>query len=152
MLALSPPQSSDARPYYELVAEAAGGAPLLAYHFPAVSPPGLPVAVLSELAVVGIKDSSGDVRRLYEELEAFSGWLFTGSTNLVLLAGALDCAGAILGIANLEPELAVRAFAGDAKAQRQLVTATDALAGRWPHALKQAVAARFGTSPTVRMG
>jgi len=152
VLVLSPPQSSDARSYYELVVEAAEGADVLAYHFPAVSPPGLPVAVLPELPVVGIKDSSGDLRRLYEELEVFSGWLFTGSANLVLLAGALDCAGAILGIANLEPELAVRAFAGDAKAQRQLVTATDALAGLWPHGLKQAVAARFGTSAAVRMG
>jgi len=152
VLALSPQQSSDARGYYELVAEAAGGAAVLAYHFPAASPPGLPVAVLPELPVAGIKDSSGDIRRLYDELRSFSGWLYTGSANLVLLAGALDCAGAILGIANLHPELCVRAFAGDGQAQRQLVSASDAIGSSWPHGLKQAVAARFGTSPTARMG
>jgi 4-hydroxy-tetrahydrodipicolinate synthase len=152
VLALSPPQSSDARDYYELVAEAAGPASVLAYHFPSVSPPGLPVGVLGELPVAGIKDSSGDIRRLYDELEGFPGWLYTGSANLVLLAGALECAGAILGIANLEPELAVRAFEGDGTAQRQLVAAADAVSGHWPHGLKQRVAARFGTSAVVRMG
>ncbi|MGD0438993.1 MAG: dihydrodipicolinate synthase family protein [Acidimicrobiales bacterium] len=152
VLALSPPRSSDAREYYELVAEAAGGASVLAYHFPAFSPPGLPVSVLPELPVVGLKDSSGDPHRLSQELDVFAGWLYVGSTNLVLLAGAMECAGAILAIANLEPELSIRAFAGDPKAQRQLVTATDAVSDRWPHGLKQAVAARFGTSPTSRMG
>ncbi|MGA3354138.1 MAG: dihydrodipicolinate synthase family protein [Acidimicrobiales bacterium] len=152
VLALSPPRSSDARGYYDLVAEAAGGASVLAYHFPAFSPPGLPVSVLPELPVVGLKDSSGDPHRLFEELDVFPGWLYVGSTNLVLLAGAMGCAGAILAIANLEPELSIRAFAGDAEAQRHLVTAADKVSGSWPHALKEAVAARFGTSPTTRMG
>ena len=152
VLALSPPQTPDARRYYDLVAEAAGGSALLAYHFPSASPPGFPVDLLAELPVQGLKDSSGDVRRLYDELEVFDGWLYTGSTNLVLLAGALKCAGAILAIANLHPELATRAFAGDATAQRELVVAGDQVSGRWPHALKQAVAARFGTSATARMG
>ena len=152
VLVLSPPQSSDARRYYDLVAEAAGGASVLAYHFPAASAPGLPVAMLGELPVQGLKDSSGDVRRLYHELEVFAGWLYTGSADLLLLAGALQCAGAILAIANLYPELSIRAFAGDAKAQRQLVKASDEVSDRWPHGLKQAVAARFGTSATARMG
>jgi 4-hydroxy-tetrahydrodipicolinate synthase len=152
VLVLSPPQSSDARRYYELVAEAAAGACVLAYHFPNVSPPGLPVSVLAELPVAGVKDSSGDVRRLYEEAATFPGWLYTGSANLVLLAGALGCAGAILGIANLEPELAVRAFAGDSKSQTQLVASAEAVAKSWPHGLKQAVGARFGVSGTARMG
>ena len=152
VLVLSPQQSSDARRYYELVVEAAGAAPVLAYHFPAASPPGLPVAVLPELPVAGIKDSSGDIRRLYDELQSFSGWLYTGSANLVLLAGALQCAGAILGIANLHPELCVRAFSGDGQSQRQLVAASDTIGPSWPHGLKQAVADRFGTSPTARMG
>jgi 4-hydroxy-tetrahydrodipicolinate synthase len=138
VLALSPPQSSDARRYYDLVA--------------AVSPPGLPVAVLGELPVQGLKDSSGDVRRLYEEIEVFGGWLYTGSTSLVLLAGALQCAGAILAVANLHPELSIRAFEGDAGAQRQLVQASEEVSGRWPHGLKEAVSARFGTSVTARMG
>ena len=99
-----------------------------------------------------MKDSSGDLRRLYEELEVFGGSLYTGSTGLVLLAGALQCAGAILAVANLHPELSIRAFEGDAVAQRQLVQASDEVAGRWPHGLKEAVSARFGTSVTARMG
>ena len=152
VLALSPPQSSDARRYYDLVADAAGGASVLAYNYPAVSPPGLPVAVLGELPVQGLKDSSGDVRRLYDEIEVFGGWLYTGSTGLVLLAGALQCAGAILAVANLHPELSIRAFEGDAGAQRQLVQASEEVSGRWPHGLKEAVSARFGTSVTARMG
>jgi 4-hydroxy-tetrahydrodipicolinate synthase len=152
VLVLSPPQSSDPRRYYELVADAAGQASVMAYHFPAASAPGLPVAMLSELPVVGLKDSSGDLRRLYDELDVFDGWLYTGSTNLVLLAGALECAGAILAIANLQPELSIRAFAGDGSAQRQLVAAADAVFGRRPHGLKEAVAARFGTSSIARMG
>jgi 4-hydroxy-tetrahydrodipicolinate synthase len=152
VLVLSPQQSPDARRYYETVAGAADGATVLAYHFPAASPPGLPVAVLPELPVAGLKDSSGDLRRLYDELDTFPGWLYTGSANLVLVAGALGCAGAILGIANLEPELCLRAFAGEGEAQRRLVQASDALAGSWPRGLKDAVAGRFGTSTTTRMG
>jgi dihydrodipicolinate synthase/N-acetylneuraminate lyase len=108
--------------------------------------------VLGELPVQGLKDSSGDVRRLYEEIEVFGGWLYTGSTSLVLLAGALQCAGAILAVANLHPELSIRAFEGDAGAQRQLVQASEEVSGRWPHGLKEAVSARFGTSVTARMG
>lgn len=134
------------------MADAAGGASVLAYHYPGASPPGLPVEVLAELPVQGLKDSSGDVRRLYDELEVFAGWLYTGSTNLVLLAGALRCAGVILAIANLQPELSVRAFRGEAEAQRQLVAAEDRVLGPWPHGLKRAVSARFGTSVTARMG
>jgi 4-hydroxy-tetrahydrodipicolinate synthase len=152
VLVLSPPQTSDARRYYDLVADAAGGASVLAYHWPAVSAPGLPVAALGELPVQGIKDSSGDVQRLYDELDTFSGWLYSGSAKLALLAGAMQCSGVILAMANLQPELSIRAFAGDAKAQRQLVASEQQVSSRWPHGLKEAVAARFGSSPTARMG
>lgn len=152
VLALSPPRSSDPRRYYDLVAEAAQGAKVLAYHFPAFSPPGIPVSVLPDLPVVGMKDSSGDPHRLFEELEVFPGCIYVGSTNLVLFAGAMHCAGAILAVANLEPELAIRAFAGDAGAQRRLVVTADKVSAPWPHAMKQAVAARFGTSAVTRMG
>jgi 4-hydroxy-tetrahydrodipicolinate synthase len=152
VLALSPPQSSDPRRYYEMVAEAAGGSPVLAYHFPAASAPGLSVAALAELPVAGLKDSSGDLPRLCDELDAFDGWLYTGSANLVLVAGALGCAGAILAIANVHPELAILAFSGDGTAQRQLVAASKGTTRQWPQALKDAVAARFGISATCRMG
>jgi 4-hydroxy-tetrahydrodipicolinate synthase len=152
VLALSPPQSSDPRPYYEQVAQAAGASPLLAYHFPAASAPGLAVSALADLPVVGLKDSSGDLPRLYEELESFDGWVYTGSANLVLMAGALRCAGAILAIANLHPELAIAAFSGDGEAQRQLAVVAKETSRKWPQGLKDEVAGRFGLSPTCRMG
>ena len=41
-LVLSPRRTADVRPYYAEVAAAAGDLPLLAYHYPVVSPPGIP--------------------------------------------------------------------------------------------------------------
>ena len=76
VLVLAPPAASDVRPYYEAVADVAGGAGrVLAYHFPAVSPPGIPVSVLRDLPVAGCKDSSGDAGRLLEEVTSFAGAL-----------------------------------------------------------------------------
>src|SRR2546427_6054911 len=54
-LVLSPPRVSDPRPYFEIVARAAGDMAVLAYHFPAVSPPGIPVEALPDLPVAGLK-------------------------------------------------------------------------------------------------
>ena len=65
-LVLSPRRVADPRPYYAAVAAAAGDLPLLAYHFPAASAPGIPVPMLASLPVVGTKDSSGDPDRLLE--------------------------------------------------------------------------------------
>jgi len=152
VLALAPPQSADPLPYYERLAEVAAGVPLLAYHFPELSAPGITVSRLSDLPVVGVKDSSGDVARLYQELDSFAGWIYTGSANLVLLAGAVGCQGAILAIANLLPEESVAAFAGSAEAQKHLAAATRELSSPWPGALKHAIAKRFGTGTASRMG
>lgn len=152
ILALSPPLSADPTRYYEQLADVAGGKPLLGYHFPAMSSPGIPVSSLRGLPIAGLKDSSGDLSRLYEELDAFDGWLYTGSADLVLAAGALGCAGAILAIANLAPEQAVAAFNGDGDAQRQLASLGRQVSSPWPSRLKAAVAERFGTSTTSRMG
>jgi hypothetical protein len=44
-----------------------------------------------------------------------------GSPALLSLAGPLGVAGAILGIANLEPERCSKAFEGDADVQRSLL-------------------------------
>src|SRR5690606_18146757 len=59
LLVLSPPGASDPRPYYDQVT-AAVDVPVLAYHYPYASRPGIPVDVLSELPAVGVKDSAGD--------------------------------------------------------------------------------------------
>lgn len=42
-LARSPRAVADPRDYYRAIAEAAGVIPVLGYHFPAVSPPGIPL-------------------------------------------------------------------------------------------------------------
>jgi 4-hydroxy-tetrahydrodipicolinate synthase len=152
VLALSPPSSSHPGRYYEEVADAAGRLPVLAYHFPAVSPPGIPVEVMTDLPVAGLKDSSGDPDRLLEELTVTSCPLYVGSSALLALAGPLGCAGAILALANLEPEVCVRAFAGDAAAQRELAPSHLAARIDFPAGLKRAMADRWGTSPVTRIG
>ena len=152
VLALCPPRNNDPRPYYDAVAEAAGGLPALAYHFPQTAPPGIPVEALPELPVQGMKDSSGDPERLLSELEVFDRPLYVGAAMLVLLAGSLGIAGAVLAVANADPEHAIAAFAGDPAAQRALLAAHRRVKARFPLGLKDAVADRFGTSRATRLG
>jgi 4-hydroxy-tetrahydrodipicolinate synthase len=151
VLALSPPGSANPRAYYERVVETAGKAQVFAYHFPFVSGPGIPVNVLADLPVAGVKDSSADIERLYEEIETLPGSIYTGAASLTLMAGALHCAGALLAIANVYPELSTRAFEGDAEAQRRIVAESKRLPGGRLQGLKVAVSARFGTSAMTRM-
>jgi dihydrodipicolinate synthase/N-acetylneuraminate lyase len=152
VLVLSPPRVADPRPYFDVVVRAAGdGLPVLAYHYPAVSPPGIPVEILAELSVAGLKDSSADPDRLLQELE-WGGLLYAGSSALLALAGPLGCAGAILALANVEPEGCIAAFAGDAKAQRRLAGVHHAAHVNFPTGLKELMASRFGTSPVARLG
>lgn len=151
-LALSPPGVADPRPYYERVATAAAGRPLLAYHFPVAASPGVPVDVLRELPVSGLKDSSGDPGRLLHELQAFDGDVYTGSAMLLTMAGAVGAAGALVALANLHPERCVAAFAGDGAAQRELVAAERAAMTDFPAGLKRLVAERCGVSAVARVG
>jgi 4-hydroxy-tetrahydrodipicolinate synthase len=151
-LVLSPPRVADPRPYYEAVARAAGELPVLAYHFPATAPPGIPIEVLPDLPVAGMKDSSGDPDRLLAELEPFPGALYVGSSALLALAGPLGCDGAILALANAEPERCAEAFTGDGLAQRALAEPHLASRRAFPHGIKELTAARFGTSTTSRQG
>ncbi len=152
VLVLSPPGSRDVRPYYDAVALAAGATPVLAYHFPAVSPPGIPVATLPGLAVAGCKDSSGDPDRLLETVDVWPGALYVGSSALLSLAGPLGCAGAILALANAEPEHCIAAFAGDATAQRAIAGAHRRAQSEFPRGVKRLTAARFGTPTGTRLG
>ncbi|MGH9245592.1 MAG: dihydrodipicolinate synthase family protein [Acidimicrobiales bacterium] len=152
VLVLSPPGAPDPRPYYDAVAKAATDLPLLAYHFPAASAPGIPVALLPNLPVAGCKDSSGDPERLLEELAVFDRPIYVGSAAVLSLAGPLGCTGAILALANAEPERCIAAFAGDVAAQRELTAAHRAAKRSFPNGIKELTAARFGTSTTARMG
>jgi 4-hydroxy-tetrahydrodipicolinate synthase len=152
VLALSPPGAVDLRGYYGAVADAAGDVPVLGYHYPDASPPGVPLELLDELPIQGLKDSSGDPGRLLDELTDFGGWLYVGSANLIAMAGPLGCTGAILALANAEPERCAAAFAGDERAQLDLVETHRATRRDFPHGLKDAVATRFGTSRATRLG
>jgi dihydrodipicolinate synthase/N-acetylneuraminate lyase len=152
VLALSPPGGVGLGRYYEALAAAAGDLPVLGYHYPKVSPPGIPVELLDELPIQGLKDSSGDPGRLLDEVTDFAGWLYVGSATLTATAGLLGCAGAVLALANAEPERCVAAFAGDPAAQLDLVPAHRAARKDFPHGLKALVAARFGTSHVARLG
>lgn len=151
LLVLSPPQASDPRPYYERVA-AAVDIPVLAYHYPRVSAPGVPVDVLAQLPVAGIKDSSGDAERLILEAEEIAVGLYTGHPALVHLAGAIGCAGAILALANVDPEGCIRAWTGDGDCQRELINGHRAQSLAGIAGLKRTLCALHGTSPTTRVG
>jgi 4-hydroxy-tetrahydrodipicolinate synthase len=151
VLVLSPPRVADPSTYYDIVVRSAGDLPVLAYHFPKASEPGVGLDVLPKLPVAGIKDSSGDPDRLLAELD----WgkpVYTGSSAILSFAGPLGCAGAILSLANVEPEGCIAAFTGDAAAQRRLTAAHQASRVDFPRGLKEMMATRFGTSPICRMG
>lgn len=152
VIARSPRGVADPSGYYQAVAEAAGRVPVLAYHFPALAPPGITLDVLERLPVAGCKDSSGDMARLLATLNRWQGWLYTGSSALLLPAGQLGCTGAILALANAEPELCAAAFAGDAQAQLKLTPAHLASTRDFPRGIKRLTAERFGTPEAARMG
>ena len=152
ILALSPPGSEQLVRYYAAVVGAAGGLPVLAYHFPAMSAPGIELEVLPSLPVAGVKDSSGDPERLAAEVDGWDGSVFVGSTRILHLARALGAAGAILGLANAEPEICLAAFDGDAAGEKALAASRrrEAELG-FPVGVKQLTARRFGVSPVARL-
>lgn len=150
-LVLSPLATSDPRRYYDTVAGAVGDFPLLAYHFPAVSPPGLAVDVLADLPVVGLKDSSGDADRLLAEIAAFGRPVYPGASSLTAVAKGAGCPGVILALANAAPEACVEAFEGGA-VDGGFLEAHTAAKGPFPHTIKALTAARFGTPVAARMG
>jgi dihydrodipicolinate synthase/N-acetylneuraminate lyase len=152
VIARTPRGLADPTGYYRALATAAGATPVLAYHFPAVSPPGIPLETLPSLPVAGCKDSSGDPTRLLATVDSYRGPVWTGNPALLHQAGVLGCAGGILALANVAPELCVKAFAGDADAMRTFTPTHLACERDFPRGVKQLVAQRFGTSDTVRMG
>jgi 4-hydroxy-tetrahydrodipicolinate synthase len=155
-LVLSPPNVADARPYFDAVAKAAPALPRLAYHYPAVSSPGIPVEHLADLPVVGAKDSSGDLERLLVEVHEWDRPVYPGAATIVATAAALCCPGVILALANSDPDGCLAAWndgAGDHAAQLALLPAhLDSRAGGFPHGIKRRTAQRFGTATTTRLG
>jgi 4-hydroxy-tetrahydrodipicolinate synthase len=151
-LTLSPAGVSDCRPYYEAVVNAAKELPVLGYHFPAVSSPGIALEYLNELPIVGLKDSSGDADRLVQTLATFDRPLYVGSATYLSLAGPLGATGAILALANVEPEQCAAAFAGDIAAQRGLVDLHLRSLEDFPLGVKMMVAERYRTPARLRAG
>jgi 4-hydroxy-tetrahydrodipicolinate synthase len=151
LLVLSPPGVDDPRAYYEAVAGAVD-VPVLAYHFPAASRPGIPVDLLPELPVAGLKDSTGDPERLALEADALPVGLYTGSASVLLQGRAMGCSGAILALANVDAAGCAQAWDGDGTCQRELINGhrVGALAGI--SGLKRTLAALRGTSPITRIG
>jgi 4-hydroxy-tetrahydrodipicolinate synthase len=152
VLALSPPLTSDASMYYLEVAKAADRASVIAAHDPRVSWPGLEVPDIPELPIAAYEDASGEPERLLETLLIFDGAVYTGSALVLALAGPAGAAGAILGLANAEPERCAAAFGGDGIAQRELTKDHVAINADFPERLKVLTAHRFGTSTATRMG
>lgn len=152
VLVAPPRRAGDLAAYYAAVAGAAGGAPVLAYHYPGVAGGDVPVDALEDLPIAGIKDSTGSAERLLAELGAWDRWTYVGAAPLAWYACALGATGAILAVANAAPEDAVAAWSGDVAAQRRLYAAHKAATARFPYGLKDLVAARFGTSVASRLG
>jgi 4-hydroxy-tetrahydrodipicolinate synthase len=152
VLTWPPSGSKDLAGYYAAVAEAAGGRPVLAYHYEVVSRPGVPVSELPGLPVAGIKDSSGSANRLLEELTHYRGAVYVGSSGLLAMAGPMGAAGALLALANLEPERCVTAFTGDAETQLALARPHLLARDEGIPGLKRVLSETQGLSPVVRLG
>lgn len=150
VLALSPARSTDLRAYYTAVAHAAGDVPTLGYHFPKVSAPGIPLSILEELPIAGCKDSTGDPTRLLAEI-GMEMPIFVGSAAILALAGPLGVEGAILQAANVSPELCIRAFDGDADAQRSLAPIHAAAGMPLADGTKLEMMKRWGTPTASRI-
>jgi len=149
-LALSPPGVEDPSDYYAALAAGVADVPLLAYHFPLASAPGIPVDLLPELPTRGVKDSSGDGDRLAFMLERYEGEIYIGSPTILALAGPFGATGAILGLANVVPERCAAAWAGDLDAQRALLGDHLGASEDFPRGLKERMAAELGTPAGVR--
>ena len=151
LLVHPPPGAPDPLPHFDRVSSAVD-VPVLAYLPPGFPPQGLPVEALSRLPVAGIKDSSGDAERLLLEAEAMSSGVYTGSPALVHLAGATGCSGAILALANVDPEGCARAWAGDGDVQRELISGHRAQSLSGIAGLKRTLCALNGTCSLTRVG
>ncbi len=88
--------------------------PILLYTVPAFTAYDLPVSLIEELAqhpnIVGIKDSSGDLKRVVLQIhiqEEGDFTLFAGSPNLAYPALIMGAAGSITAFANIVPEMLV---------------------------------------------
>jgi 4-hydroxy-tetrahydrodipicolinate synthase len=140
--------AEDLASFYGAIVDAAG-VPVLAYHLPQAGA-NVALDVLGGLGVAAIKDSSGDGERLAEEVLGLGIETYTGAPTLLGLAHDIGAAGAILGIANVRPELARRAFGGDRRALRDLAAESAQSSSNFPAGLKDMTSSRWGTPAYLR--
>ena len=84
------------------------------------------------------------------ELGAYDGPLYVGSSAYLALAGPLGATGAILSLANTDPEGCIAALAGDMEAQRALLPGHRESRVDFPAGLKRRLARMAGTPAAVR--
>lgn len=87
--------------------------PVLIYNIPKYTHLTLAAALLQELAgherIVGVKDSSGDLKNLAAYREAVPQWtVLVGSASLLCAALELGCQGGVIGVACYAPKLCVQ--------------------------------------------
>jgi len=111
----------------------------------------IPVDGLAALPVAGVKDSSGSPDRLLDELAHYPGEIYVGSSGYLSLAGPMGAGGALLALANVDPEGCARAFGGDPAAQRGLADLHLEMRRGGPAAIKRNLAATRGISAMTRL-
>lgn len=89
--------------YYRAIADASP-VPVLVYNIPKYTHVAIPAELLQELSshqrIVGVKDSSGDLKNLAAYREAAPQWaVFVGSGSLLLPALEIECDGGIMAVA-----------------------------------------------------
>jgi len=110
--AVSPASLAD---YYRAVADASS-VPVLLYHVPKYTHLPIAAGLVRQLAahpnIVGIKDSSGDVKNLAAFRDAAPRWsVFVGGGSLLYAALELGCEGGILAVACFAAALCAEIFA-----------------------------------------
>lgn len=118
----------DVRRFYEDLADRSP-LPIVMYNFPALTRVGIPPAAVGRLAhhdrVIGVKDSSRDLEQTlayqYASVDAPDFAVLTGTDTLLMPTLMLGASGAIVGSANLVPDLGVSVYEAT-------------LAGDWPRA------------------
>ena len=87
--------------------------PVLIYNIPKYTHLALPASLLALLAgherIIGVKDSSGDLKSLAAYREAVPSWtVLAGSASLLSAALELGCQGGVVGVACYAPRLCVQ--------------------------------------------
>jgi 4-hydroxy-2-oxoglutarate aldolase len=113
--------------YFRAVADASP-VPVLVYNIPKYTHVSLPAELLEELSghqrIVGVKDSSGDLKNLAAYREAAPRWaVFAGSGSLLLPALELECEGAIVAVACFAARLCADLLAAFRSGDRAAATA-----------------------------